>query len=216
VRTVSLEDPRARIADYCQAQGWQLIEIVTDDGVNGGRQQRLARLAERVKATGVTFVVEYNLDRFCRDVAAMLDTLHAYARRGVALHVVGRGRVEVESASGFLMAGVEGLMAEHYRRLVSEKTRDALARLRAMGRRTSRFPPYGFQLAPGALLVPEPEEQVTLACIATLRASGLSLRAISRELAAQEILARNGQPFAATTLARLVSNRPVTHNEEAF
>jgi site-specific DNA recombinase len=107
-------------------------------------------------------------------------------------------------------------MAEHYRRVISEKTRGALAHLRATGRRTSRFPPYGFQLAPGALLVPDPQEQVTLACIATLRASGLSLRAISRELAAQGILARNGRPFAPTTLARLVPNRPVSNGEAAF
>jgi site-specific DNA recombinase len=215
-RTVSIEDQRARIADYCQTQGWQLIEIVTDDGVSGGRRERLARLAERVKATGVTFVVVYNLDRFCRDVAGMLDTLRAYARRGVALYVVGRGQIEVESASGFLTAGVEGLMAEHYRHVISEKTRDALARLRATGRRTSRFPPYGFRLAPGALLVPDPQEQVTLACIATLRASGLSLRAISQKLAAKGILARNGRPFAPMTLARLVTIRPVGDNAATF
>ncbi len=211
-RTVSLEDQQARIADYCRAQGWHLAEVVVDDGVSGGRRERLDRLAARVTASGASVVVVYNLDRFCRDVAAMLDTLRAYARRGVALHVVGRGRVEVESASGFLMAGVEGLMAEHYRRVISEKTRDALARLRATGRRRSRFPPYGFRLAPGALLVPEPDEQATLAVIVTLRASGLSLRAISRELAAQGTFARNGRPFAPMTLARLVTNRRLSDN----
>ena len=36
---------------------------------------------------------------------------------------------------------VPGAMAEHYRRVISEKTRDALARVRANGRRGSRFPP---------------------------------------------------------------------------
>ena len=69
--------------------------------------------------------------------------------------MVGRGRVEVDTAGGFLMAGVEGLMAEHYRRVISEKTRDALARLRANGRRVSRFPPYGFRAAPGGRLEAE-------------------------------------------------------------
>lgn len=211
-RTVSLEDQQVRIAEYCRVQGWHLAETVVDDGVSGGRRERLDRLAARVTATGASVVVVYNLDRFCRDVAAMLDTLRAYARRGVALHVVGRGRVEVESASGFLMAGVEGLMAEHYRRVISEKTRDALARLRTTGRRISRFAPYGFQLAPGGmLLVPEPHEQATLAVITALRASGLSLRAISRELAAQGTFARNGRPFAPSTLLRIVRNRPVSN-----
>ena len=45
----------------------------------------------------------------------MLDALKAFARRGVELHVVGRGRIEVESATGYLMAGVEGLLAEAVR-----------------------------------------------------------------------------------------------------
>src|SRR5262245_14724295 len=101
-RTVSLEDQRGRIDDYCREQGFHLIETVTDDSVSGGRRERLVRLAERVNATGASAVVVYNLDRFSRDVAGMLDTLRGYARRGIALHVAGRGPVDVDSASGFL------------------------------------------------------------------------------------------------------------------
>ena len=49
-RTVSLEDQRARIADYAQGQGWQVAEVVADDGVSGGvrlpdRVQRVVRVA---------------------------------------------------------------------------------------------------------------------------------------------------------------------------
>jgi DNA invertase Pin-like site-specific DNA recombinase len=155
-------------------------------------------------------VVVYHLDRFARDVAALLDSLRAFSRSGVELHVVGRGRIEADTASGFLVTGVEGLMAEHYRRLISEKTRDALARLRANGRRTSRWAPYGYSFDEGGHLVPEPGEQRTLGEIAALSSSGLSLRAISRALAARGVLARNGQPFAAMTLARIVPPERLT------
>ena len=75
----------------------------------------------------------YHLDRFARDLAATLDYLRRFARRGVELHVVGRGRVEADTTSGFIVTAVEGLAAEHYRRVISEKTRDALARLRPSG-----------------------------------------------------------------------------------
>lgn len=214
-RTISLEDQQARIADYCQAQGWQIAEVVTDDGVSGGRRERLERLAERVKATGARVIVVYHLDRFARDLAATLDYLRQFSRRGVELHVVGRGRVEADTATGFIVTAVEGLAAEHYRRVIAEKTRDALARLRLQGRRVSRFPPYGFRLAPGGRLKPEPKEHVTLTRILALRASGLSLRAISQALAAQRILARNGRPFAPMTLARLVTNRTVSDSAVA-
>jgi site-specific DNA recombinase len=209
-RTVSLDDQHARIAAYCAEHGWSLADVITDDGVSGGRRERLDRIAAAVKHHRAGAIVVYHLDRYARDVAGMLDALRSLSRRGVELHVVGRGRVEVDTAGGFLMAGVEGLMAEHFRRLIGEKTRDALAHLRAAGRRTSRFPPYGWRFGAAGRLVVEADEQAALVQIAALSAGGLSLRAVSRVLAERGVLARNGRPFAARTLSRLVTNRPVS------
>lgn len=210
-RTISLEDQRVRIADYCRAQGWTLEEVVTDDGVSGGRRERLDRLAERVRATGAKAIVVYHLDRFARDLAATLDYVRRFSRRGVELHVVGRGRVEAETAAGFIVTAVEGLAAEHYRRVISEKTRDALSRLRANGRRVSRFAPYGFRLAPDGQLAANLAERTVVGRIVALRASGLSLRGVSRALSARGVLARNGRPFAPSTLLGLVRNRAVVN-----
>lgn len=208
-RTVSLEDQRERIAGYCREHCWRLAETLADDGVSGGRRERLERLDGRLKATRATVVVVYHLDRFARDAAALLDWLERAERRGVELHVVGRGRVEARSASGYLMAGVEGVVAGHYRKLVSEKTRDALGRLCRTGRRYSGLAPYGYSFGPGGQLVPEPGEQSTLDQIGALRVAGLSLRAIARALAGRGLLARNGRVFAPMTLSRLVTDRPV-------
>ena len=203
-RTVSLEDQRERVAAYCLEHGWQLAEVLADDGVSGGRRERLDRLAERVRVTGARFIVVYHLDRFARDLAGTLDYLRRFARRGVELHVVGRGRVEADTAAGFIVTAVEGLAAEHFRRVISEKTRDALARLRAKGRRVSGHAPYGYRFGPEARVITDRNEQVTLSTIAALAREGLSLRAISRRLAERGRVARNGRPFAAQTLARLV------------
>jgi site-specific DNA recombinase len=128
--------------------------------------------------------------------------------------VIGRGRIETDTATGFLMTGVEVLMAEHFRRLIAEKTRDAMARLRAKGRRTSRWPPFGYAHQPDGRLVEIPGEQDILRRIDALRASGLSLRGLSGALAAEGIMARNSRPFAAQTLSRLVTNRTVGYRTE--
>lgn len=214
-RTVSLEDQRERIATYCRERGWQLVEVLVDDGVSGGRRERFERLDARLRATDARVVVAYHLDRVARDAAGLLDWLERAARRGVELYIVGRGRIEAQTASGYLMAGVEGVVAAHYRKVISEKTRDALARLRAKGRRVSRWAPYGYHFGPGGRLLPAPDEQATLRAIAALSTRRLSLRAISRTLAEQGILARNGRPFAASTLAVLVHNRTVVDSGEA-
>ncbi len=214
-RTVSLEEQTERIRAYCADQGWTVAEMVTDDGVSGGRRERLARLADRVKATGASRVVVYHLDRFARDLAGTLDYLRQFSRRGVELHVVGRGRVEADSATGFIVTAVEGLAAEHYRRVISEKTRDALARLKATGRRYSNVPPYGWRPTADRLhLEPEATEQAALALLRRL-APGRSLRALSAELARRGVRARNGKPFEAKTLSRLVADRAIGHSAGA-
>jgi hypothetical protein len=71
----------------------------------------------------------------------------------------------------------------------------------------SRFPPYGFRAAPGGRLETEPTEQTALAALTALSGSGLSLRAVSRALEARGILARNGRPFAVSTLSVLIRDR---------
>ena len=111
------------------------------------------------------------------------------------------------------MTAVEGLAAEHYRRVISEKTRDALARLRVNGRRVSRFAPYGHRLAAGRRLVVDPQERAVLGQIMALRRRGFSLRAISRTLAAKGVLARSGRPFGPSTLLGIVRNRTVPNTK---
>jgi DNA invertase Pin-like site-specific DNA recombinase len=206
-RTVSIEDQQARIADYCAERGWTLAETVIDDGISGGKRERLVRLDSVIRARRAGVVVVYHLDRLARDAAALLDWLERAGRRGIELHVVGRGRIEAQTSTGYLVAGVEGIVAAHYRKLVGEKTRDAMARLRAKGRRVSRFTPFGYTLAPDHMtLVPDRAEQDALAMIRAM-APGRSLRALSAALADRGILARNGRPFAPFTLSRLVAVR---------
>src|SRR5215472_31167 len=194
-RTVSLEDQRTQIEAYAAAQGWQLADTVSDDGVSGGRRERLERLDARIRQCRAQIVVVFHLDRLARDAAALLDWLERAGRRGIELHVVGRGRVEAQSASGYLLAGIEGVVAAHYRKVISEKTRSALALVRARGTWLGGAP-LGFTLE-GGRLVPDAEGQSTVDAVLELRKQGLSERAIGLQLdmpksTVHTVLVRNG------------------------
>ena len=202
-KTVSLDAQVDSVSKYAGEAGLVLVAQVEDDGVSGGDRERFARIEAAIKASGAEAVVVYHLDRFARDAAAQLDILQAWRRRGITLHVAGRGPVEVDTASGFLSVGVEGLVAEHYRRVIGEKTRDALARLRREGRRYSGIAPYGWAHKDGAL-VECAEEIKVLSRIRALRAGGASVRGISKALLADGVTARTGRPFAPATLQGLL------------
>jgi DNA invertase Pin-like site-specific DNA recombinase len=188
---VSLEAQRQAIQRYAVEQGWHLLEMLADDGVSGGKRSRLGLIADRLKATGAQRVICYGLDRFARDLAATLDTLTGYAKRGVELHIAGRGRLETKTSAGFVAIGIEAMFAEFYRKQCSEKITGALATLKAKGRQWSRVAPYGFSYQDGRAVAVE-AEQATIRMMEALHANGQSLRAVSAALAAQGHVARKG------------------------
>jgi DNA invertase Pin-like site-specific DNA recombinase len=68
-KTVSLDEQAEQIRRYASQQHWTLAELVTDDGVSGGKRSRLARLEAVVRAHRARIVCVYHLDRYARDVA---------------------------------------------------------------------------------------------------------------------------------------------------
>ena len=214
-RSVSIDDQTARVRSYADAHGWEVAQLVVDQGVSGGRRERFDRIRAAVAAHKAKAVIVHALDRFGRDAAGVLDALSGFTRKGVELHVVGRGRIETASANGFLVTSVEAVLGEHYRRLVSEKTRHALAFKRCRNERISGRLPYGWSLGgDGKTLIVDPAETEIVHRMRMLRESGSSLRAISAQLAADGCLARSGRPFAPQTVAQIVRNRAVTDSEE--
>jgi DNA invertase Pin-like site-specific DNA recombinase len=143
------------------------------------------------------------------DTAALLDSIRALAKKGIEVHDVTQGLIEVQTSNGLLTTGMHGLVAEHYRVLVSEKTRAALRRLRATGRRYSNMVPFGWRASvDGRRLEPEPTEQAALALIRQL-APGRSLWGLSAALAERGVFQRNGRPWQAKSLSRLLSDRTI-------
>lgn len=224
-RTISLDVQRASIAAYCAREGLTLVgAAVEDDGVSGSKRARFARINDAVRQAGARSVVAYHLDRLARDTAGILDWMEELTRRGIAVHVVGRGEVEATSAAGRLTVGVEALVADHYRRVISEKTRDALARVKGDGRRFTQHAPYGWRWEgvrripdpsrkrgyreEGGVVVREPSEQAVVSRIVLLHAQGLGVRRIARRLVVEHIVTRGGGAWRPTVLARLVRRLP--------
>ncbi len=93
------------------------------------------------------------------------------------------------------------------REAIGERTADALAHLRANGRRTSRFAPFGYRHGDDGELREVPHEQEAVRRIHNLKAEGLSLRKIGEALARAGYFGRGGKVMG-PRLIRAVLNRP--------
>src|SRR5262245_23562337 len=159
--------PRAIIAE-CRRRGWHLVETIEDAGYSARDLRRpgiqtALRTLEEGKASAL---VVAKLDRLSR---SMLDFSNLMARATaehwalVALDVA----VDTSTPSGEAMANMLATFSQFERRLISQRTKEALAVKKAEGVRLGRPPTM---------------PQAVIKRIQRQRARGDSLRKIAEDL----------------------------------
>jgi len=129
----------ATIRSECQRRGWELVEVVTDEGESGksldrpGLQAALARVADHE----IDGLVAAKLDRISRSVRDFADLLEWFSATGASLVAVDVG-VDTSTPGGKLVCGVFSAVSEWERDVIASRTRDGLAALRSKGKPISR------------------------------------------------------------------------------
>jgi DNA invertase Pin-like site-specific DNA recombinase len=201
---ISLEAQEERIRAWCAREGVPLTGVYSDAGVSGRRDDRPGlRAALEACKRGDTLVV-YALSRLGRSTRHTLDTVSQLNARGVEFLSLSES-FDGNRASGRLMLGVLALLGQFEAELIGERTSLALQHLKAQGRYTGGWLPFGYSLGENQILIPIPGEQEILDLARRLRWAGHSLRTISTLLADRGMRSRNGAAFAASQVARMLS-----------
>ena len=190
---VSLELQRAKVESWAQLNDAELLDVVADEGlsaksVNRPGLQRAVELAKRNRAA----LVVYSLSRLSRSTR---DTLHLVAeleKAGCELVSLSE-KIDTSSAGGRMVFRMLSVLNEFEREQLAERTRAAMQHLKAQGRVVGSVP-HGYTRS-GDELVLNVGEQRVVDLAQQLRVKGLSLRAISDELAARGAFNRAGRPF---------------------
>jgi len=208
----SLAAQESAIRAYCAMRGLELVDVIRDEGVSAsvpmaerpGGASLLSALNRRKDAPA--HVVAVRLDRLFRSTVDCVETSQAWDRKGVALHLVDLGgqTVDTSSAMGRFMLTVLAAAAELERGLIGERTSAAMRQRMSEGQYIGGRVPYGFANVEGRL-VECPAEQAVIAQAQTLRAQGLTLRAVASELAERGLLSRTGRPFDSSSMGRMLA-----------
>lgn len=162
----SLAMQRNDIQTYCQAKGICLDREFADHGISGAKSSRpaLDELMNEVRRRRVKMVVVWSLSRLGRSLKNLLHIVEEFQSCGVTLVSLREGW-DLSTSSGRMIFQVLGALAEWEREQIRERVKGGLRAAKAKGKRLGRpSNPYS------------PEE------ISSLRAKGLSLRAISKKL----------------------------------
>jgi DNA invertase Pin-like site-specific DNA recombinase len=191
---VSLEAQRARIAAWCQANGYELASVHVDAGISGASVRNRAGVQEALtaacKARGAALVV-YSLSRLARSTKDAIAIAERLDKAGCDLVSLSE-RIDTTTAAGKMIFRMLSVLAEFESDLVSERTTAALAHKSSKGERVGEIP-FGWTIAvDGVTLVKDAGEQAILHDICELRRAGWTLRAIAAELGRRGVLTKKG------------------------
>jgi DNA invertase Pin-like site-specific DNA recombinase len=158
----------SNIRRECKHRRWELVAVCQDVASGSSRDHRpaLMEALAMIRDGGADTLMVYKLDRLSRSVADFGAIIEEARREHWNLIIIDLA-IDLATPAGEMVASIMAVLAQWERRIISDRTRDALA-----SRKRS-----GMKLGRPITLDPDTE-----AVILRLRASGQGLRGVAREL----------------------------------
>jgi DNA invertase Pin-like site-specific DNA recombinase len=173
-----LEAQRRAIISECERRGWQLVEVIEDAGLSAKDMKRpgVQEALRTLKAGEASALVVAKLDRLSRSMIDFTALMGKAQKEGWALVALDCA-VDTTTPAGEAMAHMLATFAQFERRMISQRTKDALAVKKAQCVRIGRPP-----VMPRAVVQRMRRD----------RAKGLSYRAIADRLNADGVPTAQG------------------------
>jgi DNA invertase Pin-like site-specific DNA recombinase len=132
---------RAAIEAEAARRGWQLLDVVEDAGFSGRdlRRPGIRAVLDALRSGRAAALIVAKVDRLSRSMVDFTALMDRSAREGWALVALDLG-VDTSTPSGEAMVNVMATFSQFERRLIGQRTKEALAVKRAQGVRLGRPP----------------------------------------------------------------------------
>lgn len=200
---------RRALAAWAAREGIAIEAVQVDVGIAAdtpiAERPGLVAAYRAVHELGARVLVAADATRFAEDafVAGLVE--RAALMCGATLHTADGSppvRGEGAPAEASYTRGAIDLARAYERVMVGARIRAALAEKRSRGERTGNLP-FGYRLD-GDRVVPDEAERAIVSSVCALSSSGLSQRAIARELTARGVVGRTGAPLGQTQIANIL------------
>jgi DNA invertase Pin-like site-specific DNA recombinase len=130
---------RAAILAECERRGWHLTDVIEDAGYSAKDLKRpgVRAALDVLREGGADALVVAKLDRLSRSMLDFASIMAAAQKQGWGMIALDCA-VDTTTPAGEAMANVLATFAQFERRLISQRTKDALAIKKAQGVRLGR------------------------------------------------------------------------------
>lgn len=144
-------------------QAGRVVEETVSGSIPASERAGFQKLLDRVESGDVLIVTK--LDRLGRNAMDVRQTVEMLAGRGIRVHCLALGGVDLTSAAGKMTMQVLGAVAEFERDLLIERTQTGLRRAKSEGRKLGR-----------------PEAKDTTAAVQRLKAKDMTQAQVAADL----------------------------------
>lgn len=129
---------KSEVINFCHKQGIEVTLWCTEtvSGTKNESERELGGLLHELQRGDVLIITE--VSRLSRKMISIMNIIHQSIERGITIYSIKEGYKFDTSINSQVLAFAFGLCAEIERTLISQRTREALARRRAAGMKLGR------------------------------------------------------------------------------
>jgi DNA invertase Pin-like site-specific DNA recombinase len=163
------------------------------------------RLLADIRGGLVGAVIAWHTDRLHRSPAELEEYIATCEGQGVPTLTVRAGELDLETAAGRMVARMLGAAARHESEQKAERLRRQRRQIQAAGLRHGGRRPFGYNIAPGGMLVPHPVEGPAVQDAVRRLLAGDSVHSIARAWNAAGLTTSTGCRWTASNLGQMIT-----------
>lgn len=204
----SIEGQITQIEQYCQFNGYELVDIYADRGISGKSMNRpeLQRMLNDAKNGKLDCVMVYKTNRLARNTSDLLTIVEELHRQNVEFFSLSE-RMEVKNSTGKLMLQILASFSEFERKTILENIYTG-QRQRALEGYYQGNLPLGYNNIPDnkkELMINQHEANI-VKYIFESYAKGHGYRKIANALNHKGYVTKKGNPFSISAVTYILSN----------
>ncbi|WP_210145838.1 recombinase family protein [Staphylococcus sp. GDY8P75P] len=208
VEGYSIEVQITQIEQYCQFNGYELVDIYADRGISGKSMNRpeLQRMLNDAKNGKLDCVMVYKTNRLARNTSDLLTIVEELHRQNVEFFSLSE-RMEVKNSTGKLMLQILASFSEFERNTILENIYTG-QRQRALEGYYQGNLPLGYNNIPDnkkELMINQHEANI-VKYIFESYAKGHGYRKIANALNHKGYVTKKGNPFSISAVTYILSN----------
>ncbi|MDU0445600.1 cassette chromosome recombinase CcrB [Staphylococcus haemolyticus] len=208
VEGYSIEGQITQIEQYCQFNGYELVDIYADRGISGKSMNRpeLQRMLNDAKNGKLDCVMVYKTNRLARNTSDLLTIVEELHRQNVEFFSLSE-RMEVKNSTGKLMLQILASFSEFERNTILENIFNGQHQRALEGYYQGNLP-LGYNNIPDnkkELMINQHEANI-VKYIFESYAKGHGYRKIANALNHKGYVTKKGNPFSISAVTYILSN----------